>query len=104
MNKLQEQMDKIMGDYDKLPTWFKRRVSEELLEDTFKLSLLEAKRAFYNSASTLNYSNFEYHTIYNMISKFYKRLPDEIESWITGIANALMEYYGDKIMEEYQTL
>ena len=104
MNKLQEQMDKIMGDYDKLPTWFKRRVSEELLEDTFKWSLSEAKRAFYNSASTLDYSNFEYHTIYNMISKFYKRLPDEIESWITGIANALIGYYGDKIMEEYQTL
>lgn len=101
---IQEQMDKIMGDYDKLPTWFKRRVSEELLEDTFKWSLSEAKRAFYNSASTLNYSNFEYHTIYNIISKFYKRLPDNIPSWITGIANALIEYYGDKIMEEYQTL
>ena len=29
---------------------------------------------------------------------------DNIPSWITGIANALIEYYGDKIMEEYQTL
>ena len=52
MNKLQEQMDEIMGDYDKLPTWFKRRVSEETLEKKFKDSLHTQIKVFISENGT----------------------------------------------------
>ena len=112
MNKLQEQMDEIMGDYDKLPTWFKRRVSEETLEKKFKDSLHTQIKVFisengmYMSGAKIECDVFIGRVIHELFLDIYQILPydEPLNDWYDEVFLGLKDYFSDRIKEKYKEL
>jgi hypothetical protein len=109
---IQEQMDEIMGDYHKLPTWFKRRVSEETLEKKFKDSLHTQIKVFisengmYMSGAKIECDVFIGRVIHELFLDIYQILPydEPLNDWYDEVFLGLKDYFSDRIKEKYKEL
>ena len=109
---IQEQMDKIMGDYHKLPTWFKRRVSEETLEKKFTDSLHRQIRVFisengmFMSGAKIGCDDFIGRVIHELLGEIIHLLPynELLNDWYDEVFLGLKDYFNDRIKENYEGL